>query len=235
MSLPRIPIESLRPNPQNPSSRLVVDEELAASIMALGTLLQPLVVQQGEGGTWLILDGHRRYAAARSIGIVSLPCLAVRPGGEDAQVATILAASMHQRLEPMEQARLFGKLRGRMDVKAIAARTGFSVRTVSDRLALLRLPAEAQTMVADKTLTVTAATELAREVEATGAGTTTVRAPKRSRWLAKTHPLAATVSEACTHLETRAAVGVVGCGQCWETAIRDDEQARIAAATSGAS
>lgn len=233
MSLSRIPIENLRPNPQNPSSRLLVDAELAASILALRTLLQPLVVQQGEGGTWLILDGHRRYAAAKSVGVQSLPCLAVRPGGEDAQVATILAASMHKRLEPMEQARLFKKLRRTMDIKTIAARTGFSTRTVSDRLALLYLPAEAQTMVADKTLTVAAATDLAREVVATGTGTTRVRAPKRSRWLTRTHPLAATVSDSCTHLDDRAAVGIIGCGQCWETAIRADERAQLAAERAG--
>lgn len=227
MSLPRIPIESLRPNPQNPSSRLVVDAELAASILALGTLLQPLVVQQGEGGTWLILDGHRRYAAAKSVGVQSLPCLAVRPGGEDAQVATILAASMHKRLEPLDQAKLFKKLRGRMDVKTIAARTGFSPRTVADRLALLYLPAEAQQIVEAKEITAAAGATLGREIEKSGTGTTSLRAPVRSRWLTKAHPLAAAVSDACTHLETRVAVGIVGCGQCWEAAIRADERTQL--------
>lgn len=226
MSLPRIPIDNLRPNPRNPSSRLVVDEELAASILAVGALLQPLVVQQGEGGTWLILDGHRRYTAARHVGLQSLPCIAVRPGGEDAQVATILAASMHKRLEPLEQAHLFKKLRARMDVRSIAARTGFSVRTVSDRLALLYLPTEVQEKVETKEITAADGAALGRQVEKTGAGATAVRGPARSRWLARTHPLAATVSEACTHLDARVAVGVVGCGQCWEDAIRADERAQ---------
>jgi ParB family transcriptional regulator, chromosome partitioning protein len=229
VSLPRISIDKLRPNRANPSSRLSVDDELAASILALGTLLQPLVVQQGEGGTWLILDGHRRYAAAKSVGVQSLPCLAVRPGGEDAQVATILAASMHKRLEPLEQARLFRKLRGSMDVRTIAARTGFSARTVSDRLALLYLPAEVQEKVEAKEVTASDGATLGRQLEKAGTGTVSVRPPTRSRWLTRTHPLAATVSEACTHLDTRAAVGIVGCGQCWEAAIRTDERSQLAA------
>ncbi|MFJ2518679.1 ParB/RepB/Spo0J family partition protein [Cellulosimicrobium cellulans] len=225
--LPAIPVEKLRPNPKNPAARSAPDPELAASILALGRVLQPLVVQQHDGGTWLVLDGHRRLAAAKSVGVKALPCLAQRPGDDDAQLATMLAASMHERLDPMDQARMFKELRRHMDVRSIAARTGHSVQTVSDRLRLLALPAEAQQMVERKELTVRDATALAREVEKSGTGSAPLTAPTRSAWFTKRHPLAERATARCDHAG-RVRVGGVACGQCWEDAIRDDQSAFVA-------
>jgi ParB family chromosome partitioning protein len=226
-ALPAIPVDKLRPNPKNPASRSEPDPELAASIVALGRVLQPLVVQQHEGGTWLVLDGHRRLAAAKHVGVTSLPCLAVRPGDDDAQLSTMLAAAMHERLDPLDQARMFKELRRHLDVRSIAARTGYSVQTVSDRLRLLSLPPEAQAMVERKEMTVRNATALARDVEKTGTGTAALAAPSRSAWFTKSHRLAERVAAACDH-DGRVRVGGVGCGQCWEAAIRADQSAATA-------
>ncbi|KZM78379.1 ParB/RepB/Spo0J family partition protein [Cellulosimicrobium sp. I38E] len=221
--LPAIPVEKLRPNPKNPAARSVPDPELAASILALGRVLQPLVVQKHDGDTWLVLDGHRRLAAAKSVGVRALPCLAQRPGDNDAQLSTMLAASMHERLEPMDQARMFKALRQHLDVRSIAARTGYSVETVSARLRLLVLPAEAQQMVERKELTVRDATALAREVEKSGTGSASLTAPTRSAWFTKRHRLAERVAARCDHT-ARVRVGGVACGQCWEDEIRADER-----------
>ena len=219
--LPQIPIERIYPNPRNVRLDLGDVSELAASIRAHG-LLQPLVVQQTPKG-WLILDGHRRYAAALLAGAQALPCIGVRASDEDHQDTVMLAAAMHKGLTPLEQAKAFRRLRERgLTVSQISKRTGYTPRTVGARLSLLSLPPEAQEMVADKTLTVAAATDLARQVKAEGRGETRVPTVQREAHFTAAHPLAGVVRQACSHLDTRQRVGVA-CGQCWEHAIREDE------------
>ena len=223
--LPQIPIERIRPNPRNVRADLGDLTELAASIRMHG-LLQPLVVQQAQGG-WLILDGHRRHAAALLAGALALPCIGVRAGDDDHQDTVMLAAAMHKSLTPLEQARAFRRLRQRgLTVSEIAKRTGYTPRTVGARLSLLTLPAEAQEMVEDKTLTVAAATDLARQVKAEGRGETRVPTVQREIHFGAAHPLAGPASTACSHLDTRQRVGVA-CGQCWEQVIRDHERSQL--------
>jgi len=212
-----IPLEQLHPNPRNVRDDLGNLTELAASIRAVG-LLQPLVVTKRQAGGWLIVDGHRRYQAALVAGANALPCVARRGDGDD--TAVMLAAAMHKQLGPLEQAAALDRLRRRgLGVADIANRTGYTQATVRARLDLLALPVEAQRMLEHGQLTVTAATDLARQVRAAGTGTARA-AVKRSAWFTKSHPLADAVRAACTHADDRTLVGGVGCGQCWEDAIR---------------
>lgn len=224
MSIPTIAIERIYPNPRNVRQDLGDLTELSASIKAKG-LLQPLVVQQTERG-FLILDGHRRYQAALDVGAQALPCIAIRPGDEDQQDTVMLAAAMHKSLTPIEQGQAFKRLRARgLTVQAIASRTGYKPSTISQRLLLLTLPESAQRMVVEKTMTVTEATDLARQVAATGRGEARTPASSRGSWFTGRHQLAEKARE-CTHLDARRAVGGIACGQCWEEAIREDERSR---------
>lgn|GEM_PF-1381937 len=222
-----IPVDQIHPNPANVRTSLGNLDELAASLRAVG-LLQPLVVTRRPAGGWTIVDGHRRYQAALRAGVKALPCVARRDGDDGANTAVMLAAAMHKQLSPLEQADAFARLRRRgMSPATIAARTGYSAATVRARLALLDLPAEARALVETGELSTTDATLLARQVRRTGAGTArTVQ--RRAGWLTTSHPLANAVRTACTHAEGRIVVGGVGCGQCWEDAIRGDELTRRA-------
>lgn len=224
MSIPTIAIERIYPNPRNVRKDLGDLTELSASIKAKG-LLQPLVVQQTDRG-FLLLDGHRRYQAAIDLGAKALPCVAVRPGDDDEQDTVMLAAAMHKSLTPLEQAKALQRLRARgLTVAAIASRTGYKPGTINQRLLLLTLPEDAQRLVAEKTMTVTEATDLARQVAATGRGEARTPVSSRGSWFTGRHQLAAKARE-CTHLDTRRAVGAIACGQCWERAIREDERAK---------
>jgi ParB family transcriptional regulator, chromosome partitioning protein len=196
VSLPAIPIEKIHPHRENARQELGDLTELAASIRAVG-LLQPLVVVADRTG-WTVLD----------------------------DTSLMLAAAMHKQLEPIERARAFQRLReGGLTVAEIARRTGYSPSTVSSGLLLVMLPQDAQTMVERKELTVAQATDLARQNRARAGGEVTASAPHatKPKWLARTHRLADHVLSACVHRETRAVIGGVGCGQCWEHAIRFDE------------
>ncbi|MFJ1510940.1 ParB/RepB/Spo0J family partition protein [Cellulosimicrobium funkei] len=225
-----IPVDQIHPNPANVRTDLGNLDELAASLRAVG-LLQPLVVKKRANGGWTIVDGHRRYQAALLAGVRALPCVARRD--DDGDTAVMLAAAMHKQLSPLEQADAFARLRRRgMSPATIAARTGYSAATVRGRLALLDLPAEARALIESGELSTTDATALARQVRRTGTGSArTVQ--RRAGWLTATHPLADAVRRACTHAEGRVVVGGVGCGQCWEDAIRGDELARRAVERAG--
>lgn len=220
MTIPVVPIERIHPNRSNVRTDLGDLTELTDSIRAVG-LLQPIVVRPDPRG-FVIIDGHRRHAAALAAGLTALPCLASKARDRAGQLEVMLAAALHKQLEPMEQARAFGRLHDAgLSPAQIAARTGYSRATVTARLHLLALPPDAQDMVTGGDLTVTDAVHLARQVAATGTGTTRT-AHTRTAYLDRTHPLAPTVQETCTHLEHRRPVGGIACGQCWETAIRND-------------
>lgn len=211
-----VPLDRIYPNPANIRRDLGDLTELANSLRAVG-ILQPLVVRPTPKG-YLLVDGHRRYEAAILAGLNAVPCIATRANA-DTETELMLAASMHKALEPIEQADAFAALRKRgISPAQIAARTGYSVDHVQRRLLLATLPPEAKALVKDKTLTVGAATQLARETQRIGTGTTTARAP-RPTYLNAGHPLAPQVRAACTHRKDRAVIGNTGCGQCWEHAI----------------
>lgn len=60
-----IPFSSITPNPRNEMSMSGIDE-LASQIKISG-LDQPLVVYQKEDGNYMILTGHRRYTAIKTL------------------------------------------------------------------------------------------------------------------------------------------------------------------------
>lgn len=230
MSIPAVPIEHIHPDPLNVRKHLDGIPELTDAIKAVG-LLQPLVVRPRTAGGYTIVDGHRRYHAALAAGLIALPCLVTRVGrkGEGTELFVMLAAAMHQRLTPAEQAEAFGRLTRRGLTPAdIAARTGYSERTVRDRLLLLQLPESVRTMHREGNLSTRDATDLARQVAAKGTGATTTVI--RRKHFHAAHPLYATVRATCTaeHRAERSIVGYAGCGPCWEAAIRDDEARRLA-------
>ena len=200
-------------------------DELAASLAAQG-VHQPLIVND-VAGTLIVTDGHRRLEAARRAGIPVVPCLVTTDLDPTSVTLTMLAAAMHKELRPIEQAKAFNRLRrGGMSLDAIARATGYTRRLIQSRLLLLELPPDAVQLVETEQITIGQAEDLARQVKAKRTGGTATKTT-RSTWLAKTHRLATTIQ--CTHRDDRVQIGGIGCGQCWEDAIRADERAQAAA------
>lgn len=223
-----VPIARLRANPANIRKDLGDLSELTASIRARG-VLQPLVVAQTRGESLLVLDGHRRLAAARAAGLTAVPCLAAKPGDATRDIAIMLATAMHKELTPLERGKAFRTLRERgLRVAEIARQSGYSTQTVSRGLYLADLPPEAQALLAAGDITAADGVELARETRATGRGEAFHRQPK-AKYFTDAHRLAEKVAARCGHAETRQVIGGVGCGQCWEDEIREDERDREAA------
>lgn len=141
--------------------------ELAASIAQIG-VLQPLVVRPcGDGVRWEVVAGRRRLAASREAGLETVPCL-VRSLTDEEAADIAFTENVHRRmLSPIEEALAFARLRKQgLDQKAIVARTGRSVWTVSVYLRLLDMPEALQQKVHRGEMTVKTAYDRFRRVGA---------------------------------------------------------------------
>lgn len=214
-----VPIERVHPHPDNIRDELRDIDEMVELIRATG-ILQDLLVTPDPAGRLILLDGHRRHEAARRLGMPAVPVVAKRVRDAADHIVVMLTTGHHQQLTPLEEARGFHLLKDRgVSFIDIGRRTGRSAGYVRDRLALLRLPEEAQDLLRAGRLTTTAAVDLARQTTTTGAGTVAAKPAARPHWFTSTHPLAPEVRALCEHRDTRRIVGGVGCGQCWEAAI----------------
>lgn len=204
--------------------------DLTASIRAVG-VLQPITVSV-KGDRYALVYGHRRLGAALLAGLTEVPAI-VRAGRDELGTRIErLAENLHRKaLAPMEEATQYRILvRAGLTQQDIARRVGVSAATVSSRLSLLELPADAQQMVRDKRLPLGEATELAKQVRATGSGSVGKRTPAPALpdfWA--THPLLPEAYQRCTHWSRRRYGGSKkgACGPCIEAVIRADEGLRL--------
>lgn len=139
------PIESLKPNPDQPRKRFdpAELEELAASIRDKG-VLQPILVrpQPGEDGVWQIIAGERRWRAAQLARLVEVPVIVKEM--DDVAVFEVAIIENVQRadLNPLEEAEAFRVLMDRFgrSQDAVAGVVGKSRSHVANTLRLLQLP-----------------------------------------------------------------------------------------------
>ena len=90
-----IPIEALKPHPDNPRKDVGDITELAESIKANG-VFQNLTVLKGDIlDGYTVVIGHRRLAAARAAGLTELPCMVVEMD-EREQISTMLLENMQR-------------------------------------------------------------------------------------------------------------------------------------------
>lgn len=130
---------------------------LAASISATEGVVQPLAVQPGEGGGYVLVAGERRLRAARQAGIEKVPVV-VLDGGK-AKLAALAENLIRVDLDPVEVAhglQALGAAEGLTTQKKIAEKVGKSAAFVSEHLRLLRLPEEVQGHIAAGTVPVAA-------------------------------------------------------------------------------
>lgn len=151
-----IPLDLIKPNPEQP--RQEFDQEslngLAQSIASVG-VIQPIVVYKNGDG-YILLDGERRWRAARLAGLDTIPVF-LREDDETKQKLSLALVANLQRddLNPIEEARAFERLRHDFGLTqtVIGKMVGKSDVHVSGRLKLLELDEEIQQLVAARSLT----------------------------------------------------------------------------------
>lgn len=106
--LKKIPVEKLRPFPDNPFGvrEDAEMEELTESIREVG-LLYPILARPLEGGDYEVISGHRRRLACMKAGIESVPVL-VREMDRDTAVIALVDGNLHrEHLLPSEKAKAY--------------------------------------------------------------------------------------------------------------------------------
>lgn len=136
-----IPIDALKPHPDNPRKDVGDVTELADSIKANGIFQNLTVIPDGD--SYMVVIGHRRLAAAKAAGLTELPCMVVEMDAKE-QISTMLLENMQRNdLTVYEQAQGFQMMLDLGETESdIAEKTGFSKTTVRHRLKLLELDPE---------------------------------------------------------------------------------------------
>lgn len=146
-----ISVEKISPNPHQPRFHFdkIKLEELAESIREHG-ILQPLIVSS-NGERYEIIAGERRFQAAKSIGLKTVPVI-VRDATEQEKLElSIIENIQRHNLNPIEEAKAYLRLLEEfgMQQEAVAKKMGKSRSAVANTLRLLHLPVEIQRAVAE--------------------------------------------------------------------------------------
>lgn len=232
-------IDRVHAHPGNIRDDLGDLTETAASIKVHG-VLQPIVVRQHPEvpNAFEVVAGHRRLAAAKLAGRDSVPIVVreILPGTEAEEL--MLIENCHRaELGPMEKAKAMGSLAEKnYTATRIAQSIGMSVSTVSFYLALLELDQTSQKRVQSGDLSAADAVNGVRRIRKLNrekSGSKAVGPVWEPDYFTDQHQLARKARALCDARDhtARRRIGKVACGQCWESAIRSDEQIVMKAAS----
>lgn len=152
-SINEVDIEMIKPNPQQPRINFDDDSlaELATSIRELG-VISPITLTQAEDGTYLIIAGERRYRAAKSIGLKTIPAYVKTAADEQVMEMALIENIQREDLNAIEIALAFYRLMEeyKLTQDRLSERVGKKRATIANYVRLLRLPAEIQMGIKDK-------------------------------------------------------------------------------------
>lgn len=133
-------INKLQPHPKNPREHVGDVTGLAESIRQNG-ILQNLTVVPNDDDTYTVVIGHRRLAAAKQLGLTTIPCVVSADMDPATQASTMLLENMQRSdLTPYEEAQGFQAcLDLGLTEDDLKKKTGFSKTTIKHRLKLLEL------------------------------------------------------------------------------------------------
>src|SRR5208337_4859499 len=137
-----IPVEQIRPNPDQPRKALGDLRELTESIREKG-VLEPLLVRfVPREDCYYIISGERRYHAARAAGLREVP--SIEKMADDAETLEIALIENIQRkdLTPFEEADGLQRLAEQFDYshEELAKKLGKARSSVSETLTLRNIP-----------------------------------------------------------------------------------------------
>ena len=142
-----IPLDKLKANPGQPRKDFDEDElaELADSIKQQG-VIQPIIAEESEDGSYTIIAGERRTRAARLAGLSEIPAILRHYSDEKRMVVSLIENIQRSNLNPIEEAAAYKQL---MDAEGlsqdeVAAKVGKNRATVANALRLLKLSPEMQ-------------------------------------------------------------------------------------------
>ena len=141
--LRQIPVDLIRPNPDQPRKEFNGESllALAESIEAKG-VLQPLVVRALPGGTYELIAGERRLRASKIAKLETVPAIIRDAEGTERLELALLENVAREDLNPVDEARACAILVDDLGVSKaeLASRIGKSRPAVANAIRLLDLP-----------------------------------------------------------------------------------------------
>ena len=108
-----IDVRKIAPNPQQPRTRFRQDEldELARSMQSTG-LIQPIVVEAGTAGGFILVDGERRWRAASQLGWSEIDAVIREASKNDVErlVSAFVANEQRADMNPMERCKAYREM-----------------------------------------------------------------------------------------------------------------------------
>lgn len=149
-SVSRVPIDRVRPNPNQPRKTFTEEslQELSRSIEERG-ILQPILAEAETDGTYLIIAGERRYRAAKLAGLTVVPVLSGEFTDEEKLEIALIENIQRENINPIEEALAYRELMDTAELTQgeLAHRIGKSRPAVANTLRLLKLSSEMQRAV----------------------------------------------------------------------------------------
>lgn len=145
-----VDIDKIKPNPNQPRKNFDEDalKELAASIKVHG-IVQPIVLNEQNDGTYLIIAGERRYRAAKLCGLKTVPAIIKNYTDKQIKEISIIENLQREDLNPIEAARAIKELMEEYGLTqdTVSERIGKSRSNVANTLRLLTLYPDVINMV----------------------------------------------------------------------------------------
>ncbi|MFW0169270.1 ParB/RepB/Spo0J family partition protein [Rothia sp. P4278] len=170
MTITDLELSQVYPNPNNVREALGDEQgldELAASIRKVG-IMQPLVVAShpARPGDFVVIAGHRRLAAAKRAGLLTIPCVVTdRFDGDAEQIAAMLTENIHrENITAVDEARAIQQMLDLpgFDVERVAQTISKSASTVRRRAQLLGAGEQVLAAVKEKKIDLFQAEEIAK-------------------------------------------------------------------------
>jgi len=150
-----IPLDKIRPNPDQPRKHLGELRDLTASIREKG-VLEPLLVRcVPRDDTYYIISGERRYHAATAAGLLEVPCIEkIADDGETLEIA-LIENLQRKDLTPFEEADGLQRLAGQFSYthEDIARKISRARSSVTETLSLRNIPESLRRRCIEKGIT----------------------------------------------------------------------------------
>jgi ParB family chromosome partitioning protein len=142
-----LPISMVVANPNQPRKTFNAESlnELAETIKKHG-VLEPIIVENGENGRYVIIAGERRARAAKIAGLDKIPAIIRNFTPEESFLVSIIENIQRADLNPIEEAsayKQFMEISG-LNQEDTAIKIGKNRTTLANALRLLKLPLNIQ-------------------------------------------------------------------------------------------
>ncbi|MGC6479525.1 MAG: ParB/RepB/Spo0J family partition protein [Flavobacteriaceae bacterium] len=147
-----LPLDNIEENPYQPRTHFNEEslQELALSIKELG-VIQPITVRKLEGNQFQLVSGERRFRAAKSIGLDSIPAYVRLANDQESLEMALVENIQREDLDPIEIALSYQRLIDEINLtqNQLSERVGKKRSTISNYIRLLKLDPVIQTGMRD--------------------------------------------------------------------------------------